>query len=88
MRSIHIAATALAAGTVCFALLVIGPASGVFTLARRWNVVIWIALGVAILSGVGWLLLLAADIYGAPIVEVCLHGGAWSALTDTRFGLV
>jgi len=32
--------------------------------------------------------LLAADIYGAPVIAVCLHGGAWSVLTDTRFGLV
>ena len=35
-----------------------------------------------------WLVWLSADIYGASIVEVCLHGGVWSVLTETRFGLV
>ena len=33
-------------------------------------------------------MLLAAEIYGAPIIAVCLHGGVWTVLTDTRFGLV
>ena len=31
---------------------------------------------------------LSADIYGAPVIAVCLHGGVWTVLTDTRFGLV
>lgn len=94
MRSLHIAASALAAGTVVFMVLVAEPvlharaAAGVVTLRRRWNAMVWIALGVAILTGFGWLALLAADIYGAPVIAVCLHGGAWSVLTGTRFGLV
>jgi len=46
------------------------------------------SLAVAILSGLAWLVWLSADIYGAPIIEVCLHGGVWSVLTDTRFGMV
>ena len=36
----------------------------------------------------GWLVLLSAEIYGAPVIAVCLHGGVWTVLTDTRFGLV
>jgi copper resistance protein D len=97
VRSVHIAATVLAAGTICFAVVVAAPAlragdgtvaAGIDALRRRWTLMIWIALAAAIVSGAGWLALLAADIYGASIVAVCLHGGVWSVLTDTRFGLV
>jgi putative copper resistance protein D len=83
-RGIHIAATVLASGTVCFMALV----ADVPALRRRLNWLVWSALAAAVLSGVGWLVLLASEIFGAPIVEVCLHGGAWSLLTDTRFGLI
>jgi putative copper resistance protein D len=97
VRSVHIAATMLAAGTIWFMVLVAEPAARAInaamvvdlsTLRRRLTLMIWSALGVAILSGAGWLVLLAADIYGAPILEVCLHGGAWQVATDTRFGQV
>src|SRR5882672_4676687 len=57
-------------------------------LRHRLTWVVWISLAVAILSGLAWLVWLSADIYGAPIIEVCLHGGVWSVLTDTRFGMV
>ncbi len=94
-RAFHIAATALAAGTVCFMVLVAEPAfgtaskaAGLATLRRRCSLMIWIALAATVLSGVVWLALLAADIYGAPIVAVCLHGGLWPVLTATRFGAV
>jgi copper resistance protein D len=93
-RVAHIAATMLTAGTVCFMVLVAAPAFGHVrgrTLeALRWrcNVMIWSALAVAIASGAIWLALLAADIYGAPLADVCLHGGLWSVLTETRFGMV
>ncbi len=83
-RSIHFAATILASGTVCFVVLI----ADVPKLHRRLTLMIWTALAVTILSGLGWLVLLAAEIFGATIVEVCLHGGAWSVLTDTRFGMV
>ena len=94
-RGIHMAATVLAAGTVTFLALMARPAFGPakfpadFSILRRqltW--LTWGTLAVAILSGVAWLTLLASDIYGASIVQVCLHGGIWSVLSDTRFGLV
>ncbi|HEY1474570.1 MAG TPA: copper homeostasis membrane protein CopD [Pseudolabrys sp.] len=93
LRAVHIAATALAAGTICFMILVAEPAAraaGVelVPLPRWLRSMVWIALAIAILSGLAWLVWLAADIYGAPIVAVCLQGGVWSVLTDTRFGLV
>ena len=49
---------------------------------------VWLALAVAVVSGAVWLVLLASDILGASFADVCLHGGAWPVLTDTRFGLV
>ena len=89
------AASVLAAGTVTFLALVARPAFGPATLPagfpalrRQLTWLVWGALAVAILSGVAWLALLASDIYGASIIQVCLHGGIWPVLTDTRFGLV
>lgn len=94
-RGIHLAASVLAAGTVTFLALVARPAFGPATLPagfpalqRQLTWLVWGALAVAILSGVAWLALLASDIYGASIIQVCLHGGIWPVLTDTRFGLV
>ena len=83
-RGIHLAATVLAAGTVAFMALV----ADLPALRRDLRVLVWAALAVAILSGLAWLVWLSADIYGAPIIEVCLHGGVWSVLIETRFGLV
>lgn len=83
-RSVHIVATVLASGTVCFMVLV----ADVPALRRRLTVTIWMALALAIVSGAAWLVWLAAEIHGAPVAEVCLNGGAWTVLTDTRFGQV
>jgi putative copper resistance protein D len=92
-RAVHIAATVLASGTVAFIVLVAEPAAGAAladfsALRRRLTWFVWIALVVAVLSEALWLVWLSADIYGAPIIAVCLHGGVWTVLTDTRFGLV
>ena len=92
-RAIHIAATVLAAGTVAFMVLVAEPAAGATladfsALCRRCKLTIWVALAVAFLSEAAWLVWLSADIYGTPVIAVCLHGGVWTVLTDTRFGLV
>jgi putative copper resistance protein D len=95
VRSLHMAATVLAAGTVCFAVLVAEPAARAAgaldtlgALRRRWTWTVWIALAVAVLSGAAWLVLVAAEIFGVSIAEACLQGGAWAVLTDTRFGQV
>ena len=89
-RAIHFAASTLAAGTVSFVALVAEPAFGrtraLAVFRRRMNLMTWLALALAIASGAAWLALLAADIYGAPLVDVCLHGGLWTVLTGTQFG--
>jgi copper resistance protein D len=91
-RAVHFAATVLAAGTVSFMVLVAKPAFGsaraIVPLRRRANIATWAALAVAVASGAAWLALLAADIYGAPLVDVCLQGGPWQVLIGTRFGTV
>jgi copper resistance protein D len=90
-RGAHFAATLLAAGTTGFIWLVAEPAAskpGFATLHRQLIVWVWLALAVAVISGAVWLVLLASDILGTSIVDVCLHGGAWPVLADTRFGLV
>ena len=93
-RAVHIAATVLSSGTVAFLVLVAEPAArradnvSLGGLRRRLNVMIWSALAVAVIAEAGWLVWLSADIYGAPVIAVCLHGGVWMVLTDTRFGLV
>ena len=91
VRGVHFAATLLACGTVAFTVLVAEPA-GTKVQARSFDhkltTLIWLALAIAIISGAAWLVLLASDILGASLVDICLHGGAWPVLFDTRFGLV
>ena len=93
VRGVHFAATLLAGGTIGLLVLVAEPAgtkarADFVALRHQLTVLIWLALAVAILSGAAWLVLLASDILGASIAEVCLHGGVWLVLFDTRFGLV
>ena len=91
-RAVHFAATTLAGGTVAFMALVATPAfgraRGIAPLRRRANMMTWTALAAATASGAAWLALLAADIYGAPLVDVCLQGGLWQVLSGTHFGAV
>jgi copper resistance protein D len=90
VRGVHFAATLLACGTVGFIGLVAEPAakSSLDFCRARLTLLTWLGLAVAILSGAAWLVLLAANILDASIVDVCLHGDAWPVLFDTRFGLV
>jgi copper resistance protein D len=91
VRGVHFAATLLAAGTTLFISLVVEPAASktsFATLHRQLTLWVWLALAIAVISGAAWLVLLASDILATSIADVCLHGGAWTVLTDTRFGLV
>jgi putative copper resistance protein D len=91
IRAAHFAATLLASGTVFFTALVIGPIrlpQNFPTLRKHMNVLVWTALALSVLTGAMWLIWLAANIFGESLAEVCLHGGAWSVLADTRFGWI
>jgi putative copper resistance protein D len=91
VRGVHFAATLLAAGSTGFIFMVAEPAiskAWFATLHRQLTLWVWLALAAAVVSGAVWLVLLASDILGTSFSDVCLHGGAWPVLTDTRFGLV
>jgi putative copper resistance protein D len=91
IRAAHFAATLLASGTVFFAALVIGTTrlpQSFPALRKHMNMLVWIALVLSVLTGVMWLIWLAANILGESLADVCLHGGAWSVLADTRFGWI
>ncbi|HET7166536.1 MAG TPA: copper homeostasis membrane protein CopD [Pseudolabrys sp.] len=93
VRSLHIAATLLASGTAAFLVFVAEPAGTKLraefaALGYQLVILIWVALAVAVVSGAAWLALLASNILGASLADVCLHGGAWPVLVDTRFGMV
>jgi len=97
VRAVHFAATIIAAGAVIFEVLVAAPA---FAAAagmldpdlqrwrRRWSWLVWANLAVAAVSGAIWLVLLAGEIYAAPIAEVWRDGGVWTVVHETRFGQV
>jgi copper resistance protein D len=97
VRAVHFAATIVAAGALVFEVIVAAPAfaiaAGITEPAvkrwrKRWTWLIWASLAVAALSGAIWLVLLAGDIYAAPIAEVWRDGGIWTVATETRFGEV
>jgi copper resistance protein D len=97
VRAIHFAATIIAAGIVIFDVTIATPALGVATgtldgaterLRSRWFWLVWVSLAVAAVSGAIWLVLLAAEIYAAPIAEVWRDGGVWRVASETRFGQV
>ena len=91
IRAAHFAATLLASGTVFFTALVIGPTRlprNFPTLRTHMNVLVWTGLALSVLTGAMWVIWLAANILGESLADVCLHGGAWSVLADTRFGWI
>ena len=97
VRAVHFAATVTAVGIVLFHFFVAGPALGsrdddyspaVKRLLARWLWMVWASLAVALLSGAAWLVLLASDIYDAPVSEVWANGGVWTVITQTRFGRI
>ena len=96
VRAIHFAATVMAAGAALFACLVSEPAFRtradarlrVFDLFRaRLSVLLLGSLALAVVSGAGWWLLLAARIGDQPLGEAITEGTAWIVLTQTRFGI-
>ncbi len=97
VRWLHFSATVLAGGTAAFMVLMLQPAAqaaggiardAAASLAKRLTFIVWVALAMAVLSGAIWLALVAADIFGAPLAYVCLHGGVWQIATETRFGQI
>jgi copper resistance protein D len=97
VRAFHFAATIVAAGVVIFEVMVAAPAFAaaagmldpeIRRLRSRWAWLVWASLAVAAVSGAIWLVLLAGDIYAAPITQVWRDGGVWTVASETRFGQV
>lgn len=86
VRALHFAVTLLAAGTVAFVALVAEPKAE--RAHRRLMALTWAALAFAVLSGLAWLLLVAASVLDSPVLQVLREGSLWSVLTETRFGQV
>ena len=95
IRAVHFAAIIVAAGVVIFDTTVAAPAFAaaaglldrkVKRLRGRWSWLVWASLAVAAVSGAIWLVLLAADIYAAPIAQIWRDGGMWTVASETRFG--
>jgi copper resistance protein D len=93
VRAFHLASTLLLAGTIMFRCFVAAPvfrtkASGALEddVAARLTRIVWAALAVAMLSGLAWLVLVAAEIAGSSAADAVSDGVAWSVLTQTAFG--
>ena len=93
-RTIHFAATIMAAGTVFFIAFVAEPAlrkaANDTRLARTIFVRLrWIALlslAFAVVSGIAWLVLTAASMSGRPVTDVYSQDVLWTVLSQTNFG--
>jgi putative copper resistance protein D len=92
VRAVHFAATISACGAILFRFLIAEPVFAraapktAETLRAQWSLLVWASLIVAVLSSAAWLVLFTADAFGAPISEVCLHGGVFTVIAQTRFG--
>jgi copper resistance protein D len=94
-RAVHFASTVAFVGAIAFGCLVAEPAfrstaagSPAINFRRQLAWIAWIGLGLAVVSGAAWLVLLAAEISGRPLAEVFDGDVIWTLLTQTRFGTV
>jgi len=96
MRVVHFASTVMVAGATLFVCFIAEPAFQAVG-EPPWRVVrpfrgrlfglLSASLVLAVVSGAGWLLLLAAKIGNQSLSEAITEGTAWVLLTQTRFGL-
>ncbi|MBU6507509.1 MAG: copper homeostasis membrane protein CopD [Alphaproteobacteria bacterium] len=90
IRTLHFAACASLAGVGAFECLIADPAlDGSATaadLSRRLNSLAWISLALAVISGLGWLAGVAADMSGQSLGGVFGSGAVGTALMHTRIG--
>ena len=93
VRAFHLASTLLLAGTIMFRCFVAAPALRTKAstaleddVAARLTRMVWAALAVAMLSGLAWLVLLAAEVAGSSAADAVSDGVAWTVLTQTAFG--
>jgi putative copper resistance protein D len=93
VRAFHLASTLLLAGTIMFRCFVTAPvfrtkASAALEddVAARLTRITWAALAVAMLSGLAWLVFVAAEVADSSAADAVSDGVAWTVLTHTAFG--
>jgi len=92
VRAIHFAATAILAGMLLAGATVAAPAlrrcdAAARAVASQVLRVAWTSLAVAVLSGAGWVALVAHAMSGLPWAEALAPDNLLTALTQTRFGV-
>jgi putative copper resistance protein D len=91
IRGVHFAATLTLAGAVIFGAAVVGPVmrhmegAGEALRARLLRIAWW-SFAAALISGVAWLVVLAADISERAPSEAFIGGIVWTVLLHTTFG--
>jgi copper resistance protein D len=93
VRAIHFAATAVTAGALIFRAVVAEPAlrsqhQASAIVRTQIRAVAWIALAVAMASGLTWVLLLTMSLSGEGLGEAVMSGALRDVLNLTQFGLV
>jgi putative copper resistance protein D len=86
-RFVHLTVGILLTGVFAFDCLVARPVlrrSGVALKRVSW--LAWASLALAIVSGAGWLVAVAAGMSGKPLGAALLQGAVAGVLTRTRFG--
>jgi putative copper export protein/mono/diheme cytochrome c family protein len=93
VRALHMASTTIVAGALLFAFFVSEPVLckvAVRPLAPRLRrlltVLAWSGLGLALVSGAAWLVLLSAEIAGQSLSATLKDGVAGTVFTQTQFG--
>jgi putative copper resistance protein D len=93
VRAVHFAATAITVGALIFRTVVAEPASvaapeAVSVLAAQVRQVAWTGFVIAVVTGLGWLLLLTMQITGLSLWEALTQEGLSTVVEVTQFGEV
>jgi putative copper resistance protein D len=95
VRAIHFAATLSVAGVAFFLAFVGEPAlraadhGPIAALVRRRLAgIAWLSLALVVLTGVAWLVMLAAQMSERPLAAMWSEDVIWTVLSDTGFGHV
>lgn len=93
VRAVHFAATAITVGALMFRAVVAEPASAAApetapVLASQVRQVAWACFVIAVVTGLGWLLLLTMQITGLSLWETLTQEGLSTVVEVTQFGQV